>query len=144
MLSLQRHETLDVGLTRIARETVGQAVGHLTDSTVDIATRVHETRKRLKEIRAVLRLGRFGLDGDFSGLNIALRDTARDLASAREADALVAMARSLRGMTRDPLERRALTRVARILAAAESAGVVDLASIAARLPGQNSPGQAKA
>ena len=128
MLSLQRHETLDAGLTRIARETHG----HLADSTADIATRVHETRKRLKEIRAVLRLGRFGLDGDFSGLNIALRDTARKLASAREADALVAMAGSLRGMTKDRLERRALTRVARLID--RPVEDVDLTDLAARLP----------
>src|SRR5438876_5728391 len=134
MLSLQRHETLDAGLTRIARQTIDRAAGHLADSNTDTATRVHEARKRFKEIRAILRLGRFGLDGDFSELNVAFRDTARELASAREADALVAMAKSLRGMTKDPLERRALTRVARILAAGESAGAVDLASIAVRLP----------
>jgi hypothetical protein len=132
MLSLQRHETLDAGLTRIARETVERAVAHLADVTADTATRVHETRKRFKEIRAVLRLGRFGLDGDFSGLNLAFRDTARELASAREADALVAMARSLRGTTKDPLERRALTRVARLID--RPAEDVDLADLAARLP----------
>jgi hypothetical protein len=116
MLSLERLETLDAGLTRIARQTVEHVVVHLTDSTADTNERVHETRKRLKEIRAVLRLGRFGLDGDFGALNGAFRDAARQLASAREADALVAMAKSLHGTTRDPLERRALTRVARLLA----------------------------
>jgi hypothetical protein len=124
MLNLQRHETLAAGLTRIARETIDRAVGHLADSTIDTATRVHETRKRLKEIRAVLRLGRFGLDGDFDELNVLFRDIARELASRREADALVAMARSLRGMSGDPLERRALTRVSRLLAADQAPNLV--------------------
>ena len=120
MLSLERQENLDAGLTRIARQTIDRAILHLTDSTMDTAARVHETRKRFKEIRAVLRLGRFGLDGDFAALNVAFRDAARQLASTREADALVAMARSLRRATRDPLERRALTRVARILVAGQT------------------------
>src|SRR6266496_1804935 len=115
MLSLERQENLDAGLTRIARETIDRALAHLTDSTTDTATRVHESRKRFKEIRAVLRLGRFGLDGDFAALNVAFRDAGRQLAATREADALVAMAKTLRHGTRDPLERRALTRVVRLL-----------------------------
>ena len=115
MLSLERHESLDDGLTRIARLAIDLARGHLSDSAGDTATAVHEARKRFKEIRAVLRLGRYGLDGDFKTLNVAFRDTARALAPAREAAALAAMAKRLRARTRDPLERRALTRVARLL-----------------------------
>ena len=104
-------------LTRIARERIGRAVAHLSDETADTATRVHEARKRFKEIRAILRLGRFGLDGDFAALNVAFRDAARALAATREYDALAGMAKTLRRAAHDPLERRALTRVARVLGA---------------------------
>lgn len=117
MLSLRRDEALDAGLSRIARETAAQ----VTVFVEDTAKRTHEARKRLKELRAVLRLGRFGLDGDFGKLNAAIRDAGRDLAGAREAVALVAIARTLRTSTTDPLERRALTRTARLLSAAQPA-----------------------
>lgn len=116
MQSLEREERLGRGLTRIAREIVDRTVAHLTDPTEDAATRVHETRKRLKELRAVLRLGRFALD-DFQNLNFRFRDAGRDLASARAAEAMLETVKSLRAHTRDPLERRALTRVRRILTA---------------------------
>jgi CHAD domain-containing protein len=111
VLSLRRDETTGGGLTRIARETVDLAVAHLTDSKPDI----HEARKRFKEVRAVLRLGRFMLDGGFASLNRRLRDTARQLAAIREADALVELVETLRPFAQNPLEKRALTRVRRIL-----------------------------
>lgn len=111
MLSLRRDETTGGGLTRIARETIDLAIAHLTDSKPD----VHEARKRFKETRAVLRLGRFTLDGDFGSLNRRFRDAARQLAAMREADALIEIADALRPFAGDPLEKRALTRVKRIL-----------------------------
>lgn len=106
MLSLRREESTGGGLTRIARETIDLAVAHLTDSKPDI----HEARKRLKEVRAVLRLG-----GKLVTLNRRVRDIARQLAAEREADALIEIVETLRASARDPLEKRALTRVKRIL-----------------------------
>jgi CHAD domain-containing protein len=111
VLSLRRDETTGGGLTRVARETIDLAIAHLTDSRPD----VHEARKRLKETRAVLRLGRFTLEGDFASLNVRFRDAARQLAATREADALLEIVEALRPFARDPLEKRALTRVRRIL-----------------------------
>lgn len=110
MLSLRRDETTGGGLTRIARETIDLAIADLIDSKPDI----HEARKRLKEIRAVLRLGHFMLDSDFASLNRRFRDTARQLAATREADALIEIVEALRASARDPIEKRALTRVRRI------------------------------
>lgn len=106
VLSLRREETTSGGLTRMARETIDLAITHLTDSKPDI----HEARKRLKEIRALLRLG-----GKLASLNRRVRDIARQLAAEREADALIEIAETLRVSARDPLEKRALTRVKRIL-----------------------------
>ena len=117
MLSLQRQEGIGDGLTRIARETVDRASEHLADSKMDMATRVHETRKRFKEIRAVLRLGRFAPRIDFKAKNRWFRDAARDLATMREADALIAILGALHGTARDRAERTALTRVGKMLTA---------------------------
>ena len=132
-MRFHRHETLDRGLTRIAGEAIEGAVGHLTDSTADAVTRVHEIRKRCKEVRAVLRLGKYGLDGDYGVLNAAFRDVGRELASTRESDALLSIMKSLRAATRDPLEWRALTHVSRLLAAHPPAEI-DFAALAKRLP----------
>jgi hypothetical protein len=110
VLSLRRDETTGGGLTRIARETIDLAIADLIDSKPDI----HEARKRLKEIRAVLRLGHFMLDSDFASLNRRFRDAARQLAATREADALIEIVEALRASARDPIEKRALTRVRRI------------------------------
>src|SRR5262245_42998904 len=101
MLTLQRQESLDDGLTRIVQKTIEKDRTHLTESAEDISTATHEARKRFKEIRAVLRLGRYGLDGDFDALNVAFRDAGRALASTREADALRLMAKQLRRRTHD-------------------------------------------
>lgn len=133
-MRLHRHEKLDEGLTRIAGETVDRAVEHLTDDTANTATRVHETRKRCKEIRAVLRLGRYGLNGDFGVLNASFRDVGRELAASREADALLVIVKSLRPATRDPLEWRALTHVSDLLADQRSEEDIDFAALAKRLP----------
>src|SRR5438132_9233319 len=112
MLSLERQETFDRGLSRIARDALDRASGHLTDLTEDTGARVHDARRRLKEIRATLRLGRFALQGDFTTLNEAFRDAAREVAAVRDAAALPGAARALRAHAADPLERRALTRAA--------------------------------
>jgi CHAD domain-containing protein len=133
-MRLHRHERLDEGLTRIAGEAVDRAVEHLTDAAMNTVPRVHETRKRCKEIRAVLRLGRYGLEGDFGVLNAAFRGVARELASSRENDALLVIVNALRPATRDPLEWRALTHVSGILAAQPAGEEIDFAGLAKRLP----------
>jgi hypothetical protein len=133
-MRLHRHERLDEGLTRIAGEISARAVEHLTDTTMNTAERVHETRKRCKEIRAVLRLGRYGLEGDFDVLNAAFRGVGRELAWSREADALLVMIKSLRAATVDPLEWRALTHVSDILAPQPAGEDIDFAGLAKRLP----------
>lgn len=130
VLSLTREETTGSGLTRIARETIGLAIAHLTDSKPDI----HEARKRFKEVRAVLRLGRFILNGDFASLNRRFRDTARELAATREAEALIEIVEALRASAKDPLEKRALTRVRRILGE-DHVAEPDLLGLAAQLAG---------
>ncbi len=72
---------------RVASEELAQAVEFLTTKELDLDTAVHEARKRIKRLRALLRLVRGELGAVFDAVNSELRSTARRLASAREAAA---------------------------------------------------------
>lgn len=113
MLSLELDETIGNGLTRIARATIDRAIEHLAESPAD----VHNARKRFKELRALLRLGRYAIERHFAETDQSLRDAGSELASRRDADARVATIDSLREVARDRAERQALSRIRRILAA---------------------------
>lgn len=115
-MKLARNEAIDEGLTRIANHAIARAAAHLTDVSMDPVARVHETRKRCKEVRAILRLGRDALDGDFASLNATFRDVAHQLAPAREAAVLLSTIKSLRAAAENPDEWRALTQVSRFIA----------------------------
>jgi CHAD domain-containing protein len=83
---LRRDEPTADGLRRVARDQLADAVANLRDSERDRATAVHEARKDLKKVRAVLRLTRERLGDDrYRAQNRRLRDAGRALAEARDA-----------------------------------------------------------
>jgi CHAD domain-containing protein len=126
MFSLQRDETAVEGLARVMRETIDRAAEELADQQADLPTRVHEARKRLKEVRAILRLARPALGEEFAVQNARFRDAGQQLAAAREAEALIERVLALRKSAHDPVERRALSRALRLLTADRDAAVEDL------------------
>lgn len=128
MLSLELGETIGSGLTRIARDTLDRAVGHLEELPADI----HGARKRFKEIRAVLRLGRYAIELHFAEADRAIRDAGDELAMRRDADARLATIESLREIARDRAERQALSRIRRILASDQDPGP-NIAGVVQRL-----------
>jgi CHAD domain-containing protein len=76
------------GLRRIARGQIELASDRL-QSGDDVAEAVHEARKSLKRLRAVLRLARDPLgDEIYRSENRAYRDTGRELSAARDAQVL--------------------------------------------------------
>ncbi|HWX52791.1 MAG TPA: CHAD domain-containing protein, partial [Solirubrobacteraceae bacterium] len=80
------------GLRRIAIGQLDLALGHLqAEIDRDSAARaVHETRKALKRLRALMRLLRDELpDGEFGRENSALREAGRRLAGARDAEVML-------------------------------------------------------
>ncbi len=84
-LAFYREESAGSGLRRMATELLDDArfrLAHFNSPDKDI----HETRKNVKKLRAILRLGRFGL-GDlvYRRDNEFLRDLNRTLALMREA-----------------------------------------------------------
>ena len=83
-LRLQPNESLAVGLQRMALEQFEIAIAGL-QGIPDRETGVHQARKALKRIRAVLRLVRDELgDEVYRAENVVARDVARALSPVRE------------------------------------------------------------
>jgi CHAD domain-containing protein len=79
-----REETIEAAVLRIMLEQIERARAHLTDEASAPAERIHDARRRIKEIRALLRMIRRPLGRQFTVENRAFRDSARELASARD------------------------------------------------------------
>jgi CHAD domain-containing protein len=88
---LKAPEPLPDGIARVARGRIDHAIDELrgkTDSTP--AEAVHEARKDMKKLRALLRLARGELGSTvFDRENACFRDAARELAGARDADVML-------------------------------------------------------
>jgi CHAD domain-containing protein len=88
---LKPKESLPEGIPRVARGRIDHAVDELrgkTDSSAEEA--VHEARKALKKLRALLRLARGELgESSFARENTCFRDAGRELAAARDSDVML-------------------------------------------------------
>jgi len=87
----RKGERAPVAVRRILLEELDGARVELV-AAVDDARALHEVRKRLKRLRALLRLARDGLP-DASRESLVLRDVGRLLAAHRESDALAGILR---------------------------------------------------
>jgi CHAD domain-containing protein len=81
--AFQKNETVPDAVRRIMDEQIVRARDHLG------AMQVHDARKRFKETRALIRLIRDPLGAQFDVENSWFRDAGRDLAAARDADAVL-------------------------------------------------------
>jgi len=90
-------EPVRAALLRCAREELDQAVAELSQGIKDDPIRaVHNARKAIKKERSLLRLARGAMSAEQRRReNNALRDAARDLSGARDADVMVATVDSL-------------------------------------------------
>jgi CHAD domain-containing protein len=88
---LQPGEGAADGIRRIARGQIDEALDQLSGKGEgDIGAAVHEARKSLKRLRAVVRLARDELGDDvYRHENATFRDAGRDLSGARDAAVLV-------------------------------------------------------
>jgi CHAD domain-containing protein len=98
---------LDDSLRQIARDELVEAIRLLRDDYADDpVTAVHDARKNLKKTRALLRLARPGLAKQvYRRENAAIRDAARLISGARDADVML--------QTVDRLAKRDDSRVGR-------------------------------
>jgi hypothetical protein len=77
--------TFGEGFLRIAREQISRAMAGALDEATSPARRIHESRRRCKKLRALLRL----VQPDFRRYrneNTGVRDAARHLSEARDAN----------------------------------------------------------
>jgi CHAD domain-containing protein len=95
---LRNGERLAVGIRRIAREQLEGALGEIAAATAGKeAAAVHETRKHIKKIRALLRLIRAKIGPEiFREENDRLREVARDFSGSRDARVQLQLLEKLR------------------------------------------------
>ena len=85
-------------------EQLESAARGFFDSDTDFGTAVHEARKAIKRVRALIRLIESELEGKvFTFENRSLRDTARLISEVRSARAVAEAARSMRDLYGDLL-----------------------------------------
>ncbi|MEQ1697031.1 MAG: CHAD domain-containing protein [Hyphomicrobiaceae bacterium] len=86
---LKPNQSFDAGVRRVGVEQIDRALHHLQGGDGD-GDPIHETRKALKRIRALLRLVRPGLSShDYRTENARYRDIGRLLAGARDSQVLL-------------------------------------------------------
>jgi CHAD domain-containing protein len=93
---LRTDEALPEGLKRCAAEQVDTAIAHLTGPDPDRQTAIHETRKSLKRIRALLRLIRPALGSGYKVEDAKLKEISGLLSPYRDADAMLELLETLR------------------------------------------------
>jgi CHAD domain-containing protein len=88
---LRIDEGVQDGVRRCAREQLDRAIGQLTEQVADEPVdAVHDARKALKQERSLLRLARGTVDpAQRRRENAALRDAARMLSAARDAEVML-------------------------------------------------------
>ena len=95
---LKRKESVDEGLKRVALEQLQRAQQECEDRDLDGDTTVHQIRKRMKKMRALLRLAKDPLgDKTFRSGNHRARFLARRLAGDRDAQVMLDTAIALAG-----------------------------------------------
>jgi len=123
MYAFSRDETVGDAVRRILVEQVDRAIAQLADAKQKPAKRIHDARKRFKEIRAVLRMVRLALGEQFAVENVWFRDAGREIGAIRDAEALVEAAAKLRQSAPALSDKRLLARVRGVLAKRRDAAI---------------------
>jgi CHAD domain-containing protein len=87
--AIQPREAIPAAVARIMDEQIVRARETLADPSLAAEKRVHEARKRFKETRALIRLVRRPLGKQFRVEDQWFRNAGRDLAAARDVDAML-------------------------------------------------------
>jgi CHAD domain-containing protein len=83
-------ETVLKAIPRIARERIDRVVQSLSEKPQPSGESIHDARKNLKCLRALLRLARGSIEGDVRrGENLFFRDVGRSLSAVRDPQALL-------------------------------------------------------
>lgn len=109
-LQLGESEPLGAGVKRVTMEQLELAAKGFFDGNGDLGGAVHESRKSIKRVRALLRMVRGELpDHIYDFENKSLRDTARLVAKLRSAQGVLNAATSVRDLYGDFLAEGTFT-----------------------------------
>jgi CHAD domain-containing protein len=115
---LKRSESVPEGIRRIASEELESAVSQLSDGQESNRDQViHEARKSVKKLRAVLRLMQMELGDAYREESSILRDAGCKLSRFRDAGAIIESLDSLEQKGRNQLNAHILERIRRELLA---------------------------
>ncbi len=90
MHGLRKGEPISAGLKRIALDEIDSSAGRLhAPPRADRDEAIHEARKSIKKVRAILKLARPRLGAIYTRENAGLRDVARKLSGSRDEAAIV-------------------------------------------------------
>jgi CHAD domain-containing protein len=117
MYAFEPSEPIASAVARISGEQLDRVESHLAEGNV------HDARKRMKEMRALLRLVRGPLGDAFDVENAWYRDEAKRLATARDIEAVVEALEELRKQSTDPEVRKRITIERRRLARRRERGL---------------------
>ena len=127
---LERGESVIAGLKRVVRDEIGSAATQLADDRASRDEAIHEARKSIKKVRAVLRLVSAELGEAYPNENARLRDIARKLSEFRDAFVIIEtfddLKKKYRVETRNRLRsiRAGLTRKRNAAEKKETVGIV--------------------
>jgi CHAD domain-containing protein len=116
-------EPVSEGFRRIGDEQIKQAIKALSaNDAATVATSIHESRKSMKRVRALLRLARIGLgDKTFRRENKRFREIAQTMSGARDAHVMLKTLAGLAPRDAGDEATAAAPKLADVLAARASA-----------------------
>ena len=115
---LKSSESIPEGIKRIVKKEFESALDQLSgENEGDAGVAIHETRKSIKKIRAVLRLLRTEPGGAFGSQNGKLQAAGRKLSELRDAAVMLEVFDKLNHKYADELSKRTVDMIRRRLAA---------------------------
>ena len=96
---------------RIAREQLDKALAELNSSSFEAQHYVHQLRRRLKKLRALIRLYRFADEAWYRQENSCFRDLAQEYAGPRNADVAVHTCEAMINQAKRPIETGAFEKI---------------------------------
>ena len=113
---LTRRDAAALEVQRVALEQVDRIAGEASRYPTAPESSVHEMRRRIKELRALLRLTRAAIgDEAYAVENILFRDLARTVSGSRDTDAALQLLRRIRSELTDAAGKEAYRSLRRAL-----------------------------
>lgn len=118
---------------RIIDEQIQRGIEEITNPNAELVDQVHNLRKRIKKIRAVLRVARSELGDSYTQENDWFKKTARSLSDIRDAHALIETWDRVDTFRQGYLTRRQWEAVRRHLGRKQRSALRDLSPIGHRI-----------